>query len=41
MTTFAMVFMTVSILSVTGLAGYCLYRILNGDSRAYDESQDS
>ena len=41
MTTFAMIFMTVSMASVTGLAAYCLYRILSGDSRAYDDKPES
>lgn len=34
MTPFAIFFMTVSMISVTALAGYCLYRILAGGSSA-------
>ncbi len=41
MTPFAMIFMTVSMASVTGLAAYCLYRVLSGPSRAYDDSPES
>jgi hypothetical protein len=37
MTTFAIFFMTVSMATVTALAGWCLYRILNG-SPAADEN---
>ncbi len=41
MTPFAMIFMTVSMASVTGLAAYCLFRILSGHSQAYDDSPDA
>jgi hypothetical protein len=37
MTTFAIFFMTVSMASVTSLAGFCLYKLLTGDPPADDE----
>jgi len=40
MTPFAVMFMTVSMLSVTSLAGYCLYRILTSDPPAPDDESD-
>ena len=37
MTTFAIFFMTVSMASVTALAGFCLYKILTSGPPADDE----
>jgi hypothetical protein len=37
MTTFAVFFMTVSMASVTALAGFCLYKILTADPPADDD----
>jgi len=37
MTPFALFFMTVSMISVTSLAGYCMYRILSGGSQLPDD----
>jgi hypothetical protein len=37
MTPFAVFFMTVSMVSVTALAGYCMYRILVGGSSLQDD----
>ena len=38
MTTFAIFFMTVSMVSVTALAGFCMYKLLTGDPPADDDS---
>lgn len=37
MTPFALFFMSVSMVAVTALAGYCMYRILRGGSKLPDE----
>ena len=40
MTPFAMIFMLVSMTAVTGLAGYCMFRILGGSSPAQGDSSE-
>lgn len=40
MTTFALFFMLVSMLSVTGLMAYCFWRILRGGDVTYEAAGD-
>jgi len=40
MTTFAIFFMTVSMASVTGLAGFCLYKLLTAAPPADEEDAE-
>ena len=40
MTTFAILFMTVSMLSVTSLAAYCIYRVLKAPPPVHDPEDD-
>jgi hypothetical protein len=41
LTPFALVFMLVSMISVTGLMIYCFWRILRGGDVAYDTAEEA